>query len=319
MIQGKKVDFCGVSISWHFHGIVVQQGRPMLSIRAYPQSRLPMLFEWCRTHEWSALAVSFGIASVVALIDFLTGDNIPLVVCYLPSFVLLCAVVSPVWAYWSAAVCSSLWMVDDLLVLHKHSVSPHNLWIASVHFVFFTVIAGMLFRLRVAHEREQLFARTDALTGLLNSKAFHDAAERELARSKRRNDQLAVAFIDCDNFKSVNDTLGHRTGDELLQAMAVVMQQHVRKMDTAARMGGDEFAVLLPEATLEEAQSVINRLREALLERMQQSNWLVTFSIGVAIYRTLPDSINDMIHGADLLMYEVKQSTKNAATFKLVA
>ncbi|MCO6044820.1 GGDEF domain-containing protein [Aeoliella sp. ICT_H6.2] len=277
------------------------------------------MFEWCEEHTRAALLLSVGIASLVAAVDLLTGDRFPLIVCYLPSIFLLCTVVRPAVAYCAAAVCSSAWMIDDVVVLQMHSVSPQGLWIASVHFVFFTVIIGMLFRLRVAHERERLFARTDALTGLSNSKAFRDTAERELARSKRNNGYLAVAFIDCDNFKAVNDTLGHRAGDELLKAMAETMELNIRKMDTAARMGGDEFAVLLPEASLEEAELVISRLRESLLERMQQSNWPVTFSIGVAVYQSLPDSIEDMIHGADLLMYEVKQNSKNAATFRLVA
>ncbi len=291
----------------------------MLMKRLNPQSRVPQFFEWCSTHKRTAIAVSLAVASLVALIDHLTGDEVPLVVCYLPSFMMLCSVVRPVWAYCAAAVCCSAWMIDDLLVLESHRINPHNTWIASVHFVFFTIIAGMLFRLRVAHERERLFARTDALTGLANTKAFHDNAERELARSKRQDYQLAVAFIDCDNFKTVNDTLGHRTGDELLQAIADTMQHNIRKMDTAARMGGDEFAILLPEASLEEAQLVISRLRTSLLERMEASNWPVTFSIGVAVYQKLPESIDEMIHGADLLMYEVKQHSKNAATFELVA
>ncbi|WP_197528587.1 GGDEF domain-containing protein [Aeoliella mucimassa] len=265
------------------------------------------------------MIVSLLAASVVAVIDFLVGDKVPLVVLYLPSIMMLCWAVRPMWAYLAAGICSSAWMVDDLLVLERHHVSPHNLWIASVHFVFFTVITGMLVRLRAAHERERLYARTDALTGLANSKAFHDVADRELARAKRYENQIAVAFIDCDNFKTVNDTLGHRTGDALLKTIAETMEEGVRKMDTAARMGGDEFAILLPEATMEDAQMVISRLRETLLARMEKNGWPVTFSIGVAIYRTLPDSIEDIIHSADVLMYEVKQNTKDAVTFQLVA
>ena len=283
------------------------------------QRHLKQFSRWSHEHKLAAIAISLAAASVVAVVDFLTGDNLPLVVCYLPSFLMMCWVAPPMWAYNMAAICSGLWMVDDLLVLERSHINPENIWIGSIHFIFFSVIAGMVFRLRAAHERERLYARTDALTELANSKAFHGVAAQELARCKRTGGQLAVAFIDCDNFKTVNDTLGHQTGDDLLKAIADTMKTHIRSMDTAARMGGDEFALLLPDATVEEAELVVNRLREKLLERMQQGGWPVTFSIGVAIYQTLPNTIDDMIHAADVLMYEVKQNTKDAAVFKLVA
>jgi diguanylate cyclase (GGDEF)-like protein len=128
-----------------------------------------------------------------------------------------------------------------------------------------------------------------------------------------------VAVIDCDNFKAVNDTLGHLEGDRLLQAIAEELQQSVRKTDVTARMGGDEFAVLLPDTSHDQAQQLVERLRLSLAQRMRQNNWPVTFSMGVAVYATPPKSVDSLIHGADVLMYSVKQDRKDAVALSLMA
>jgi diguanylate cyclase (GGDEF)-like protein len=212
-------------------------------------------------------------------------------------------------------VCCTIWLVDDVILLEEGGLTASECWNAVAHLAFFLMIIGMLVRLRVAQERERRLARTDGLTGLMNTKAFRETAERELARSTRDGTALSIAFIDCDNFKTVNDTLGHLEGDQLLQAVAQVMDRSVRTMDVPCRMGGDEFAILLPGAAQKDAE----RLRTNLQARMDESAWPVTFSMGVAVYETLPESVDSLIQGADVLMYEVKQQTKDAVAYKLVA
>jgi len=181
------------------------------------------------------------------------------------------------------------------------------------------VVLSMLTRLRLAHQRERQLARTDGLTGLFNAKAFRELAELEIERSARTGRPVSVAFIDCDNFKTVNDTLGHQEGDRLLAAIAEQMAASVRKIDVPARMGGDEFAILLPETSEAEAGQLIERLRARLAERMSVDDWPVTFSIGVAVYASAPESVDALIRGADLLMYEVKGGEKDAVKLRLVA
>lgn len=273
----------------------------------------------CRAYPRAAVAVSLVLATAVAIVDFLVGDEVPLIVCYLPSVIITCWVVSLTVGAALAVACCTVWLIDDLIAIEGQGLSAHEFWIAAVHGVFFTVIIGMLLRLRAAHEREQWLARTDGLTGLVNAKAFREHAEQALAKSNRDGAHVTVAFIDCDNFKTVNDTLGHLEGDRLLAAISEQMQQSVRKQDLPARMGGDEFAILLPETTEEEAKQVIERVCVALNARMQESDWPVTFSVGVAIYATPPVSVDALIQGADELMYEVKSKQKAAALFKLVA
>ncbi|TWT36542.1 putative diguanylate cyclase AdrA [Posidoniimonas corsicana] len=273
----------------------------------------------CKDHAALSIAASLLLATIVAAADYATGDEIPLIVCYLPSVLIMTWVSSAAVGATLAAACCTAWLADDLLALDGQGVTAQEAWTAAIHAVFFVVLVGMLTRLRIANENERRLARTDGLTGLLNAKAFRERAEEELARSVRREHCVSVAFIDCDNFKTVNDTLGHLEGDRLLAAIAAEMQESVRKMDVPARMGGDEFAVLLPETTEQQAEQVIARMRERLDAAMAANNWPVTFSIGVAVYETPPRSVDELIHGADELMYEVKADQKDAVVFRLVA
>ncbi|TWT90068.1 Response regulator PleD [Pseudobythopirellula maris] len=275
--------------------------------------------EWLLSRPKTVVAVSLLVASVVAMADYATGDPIPLLVCYLPSVMLIAWVTRISYGFMLAAVCCCGWLLDDLLMIDEQPFSEGEVWTASIHGVFFTVVLTMLMRLRIAQANERRLARTDGLTGLHNPKAFRELAELEIARSARTGRPVSVAFLDCDNFKMVNDTLGHLEGDRLLAAIAERMQQVVRKIDMPARMGGDEFAILLPETSEQEARVLIERLRTELNERMQQDGWPVTFSIGVAVYASAPESVDALIQGADVLMYEVKTGAKDAVAFRLVA
>lgn len=275
--------------------------------------------QFCERHRGWSIGGSLVIATLVAAADLATGDKFPLIACYLPSVIITCWVGQVAVGATLAGVCTLAWLIDDLIGLEGEELLAHEAWTATVHGFFFLIVIGMLSRLRQAHENERWLARTDALTGLLNAKAFRERADEEIVRSARTGQGVSVAFIDCDNFKTVNDTLGHLEGDNLLTAIARQMGESVRGMDVCARMGGDEFAILLPETTEDAAQLVVDRLRRDLNARMQENNWPVTFSIGVAVYASPPESVDALIHGADTLMYEVKTAAKDAVVLKLVA
>lgn len=266
-----------------------------------------------------AVGVTLGLATLAALFDMSVGDEFPVIICYLPAVVVLCWVSNLALGVTLAMTCCSAWLIDDLLGLEGNHVTAAEAWTAVTHAGFFLVITGMLTRLRLAQENERRLSRTDGLTGLLNAKAFREHAENEIVRSGRTGRPVSVAFIDCDNFKTVNDTLGHLEGDRLLEAIAKQMKVSVRGTDIPARMGGDEFAILLPETSETQAEHLITRLKDELGLRMQESGWPVTFSIGVAVYATPPATVDAMIHGADVLMYEVKTGQKDAMVLKLVA
>lgn len=170
-------------------------------------------------------------------------------------------------------------------------------------------------RLQESLRHEQTRARTDPLTGIHNLRAFQDALHRELARLDRGAAPLTLVYIDLDHFKPVNDNFGHAFGDELLVAIAQRLEDFVRDMDVVARVGGDEFAILMPEADGDSLQARVTRLRELLLEDMRQRQSGVTFSIGVLTCTAMPDSVETCMREADALMYRVKHSTRNAIAF----
>src|ERR1019366_2344336 len=167
-------------------------------------------------------------------------------------------------------------------------------------------------KLKESLERERNAARVDFLTGILNRRVFFEIAGSESQRSRRYKRPLSLVYVDLDNFKAVNDTMGHDAGDELLVEVAAVIHTEVRGTDTVGRLGGDEFAVLLPETDQEQGTVVVQKVQKQLLEAMQQKQWPVTFSIGLISFEVPPESIEEMVREADRVMYSVKLKGKNS-------
>jgi len=176
--------------------------------------------------------------------------------------------------------------------------------------VFFIVVFFVA-RWKAALERESLLAQIDPLTGLSNRRAFFALGATELAHARRSRQSVAAVFFDVDGFKTVNDTLGHAAGDELLCTVAELLHSRCRATDLCARMGGDEFALLLFATGAGAAQEFADTLRQLLLEAMRRHDWSATFSIGVAVFKTPPDDVAQLVSHADALMYAVKQSGKD--------
>jgi diguanylate cyclase (GGDEF)-like protein/PAS domain S-box-containing protein len=166
-------------------------------------------------------------------------------------------------------------------------------------------------KLREALENEKNLARLDFLTQIPNRRAFAEVLQSEAARSRRYKRPLTLAYIDLDNFKQINDHLGHETGDELLSLIAQTILANIRSTDTVARLGGDEFALLLPETEKDAAYGVVTKLRRILLETVEARQWPVTLSIGVATFVKPVDSVAMLVKVADDLMYSAKGQGKN--------
>jgi len=126
------------------------------------------------------------------------------------------------------------------------------------------VVGLLIATLRRSLTRERELSRTDPLTALSNSRAFYEEARRLLALCRRQHRPITVAYIDVDNFKAVNDRLGHQAGDELLKGIALQVRASIRPSDLSARLGGDEFAILLPELSQRDAGLTLERLRASL-------------------------------------------------------
>jgi len=162
---------------------------------------------------------------------------------------------------------------------------------------------------RVAEEREALLSEvealavTDPLTGLPNRRALDEQLPREFARTRRADGSLCLAILDIDCFKAYNDTHGHLVGDVLLRDCAVAWDSELRGEDTLVRFGGEEFVVLLPDCSLEEATEILERLRESTPDGQ-------TCSAGLA-YWDLGESAEDLLGRADVALYRAKEEGRD--------
>jgi len=162
-------------------------------------------------------------------------------------------------------------------------------------------------------EQMSELVREDQLTGSLNRRGLDDVFERELARSERRNSPLCIAMLDLDDFKRLNDTHGHTAGDEALIHLVRVIKDTLRTMDVIARFGGEEFLIVLPDTTMDDAMQTVTRVQRELTKRIFMHNnerLLITFSAGVALRAGIEDQTT-MIKRADEALYKAKRAGKN--------
>jgi diguanylate cyclase (GGDEF)-like protein len=191
-------------------------------------------------------------------------------------------------------------------------------WNVAVHLGTFIALVVALSALKSRLQLEKRLARTDPLTLVANRRAFVEQAWIELERARRGDAPLTVVYVDCDDFKIVNDLMGHTRGDALLCKVAATLRGATRAVDAVARLGGDEFGLLLVDADSVTAGTLLQRLRAALAAAMETDGWAVSFSMGAATFVTPPRSVDEMLRLSDELMYEAKRSGKGAmrvATF----
>lgn len=165
---------------------------------------------------------------------------------------------------------------------------------------------------RLRHSQEQLarLVIQDQLTNVLNARAFADRLGQELDRNRRYPRPLSLMYMDLDNFKIINDTHGHQTGDAVLRLVADAMRSSVRQTDVVGRLGGDEFAVLMPETDAQLADAAAKRLVAGLRDVFKGTP-NVTASIGVVSCTATEASTDDLLRRADQAMYDAKKLGKD--------
>mgnify|MGYP002344877674 FL=1 len=169
-------------------------------------------------------------------------------------------------------------------------------------------------QIRLLNDQLNQLAMTDELTKILNRRAFFIKGNEEILRARRYRQPLTAIMLDIDKFKSVNDTLGHETGDLVLQCVAETIRDHIREVDIVGRLGGEEFGVILPNTKAEDAAVLAERLRNAIesgnciTEKIAVS---ITASLGVAEFVSEMNSLDDLLRDADSAMYEAKNSGRN--------
>ncbi len=196
-------------------------------------------------------------------------------------------------------------------VLFKSDISHKHLTRAIVHARTRHLLERELFE---SHQRLRALAENDSLTGLANRYYFDESLRTAIPRANRLNDQLALLFLDLDNFKVINDSMGHDAGDQLLQEVARRLLHVVRNGDVVCRLGGDEFAILAHNF---ESQEPIVQLAERILDELRRPFFIknteqyISASVGVATYPDAGSNAGDMLKAADLAMYRAKRDGKN--------
>jgi len=261
----------------------------------------------------AAALVIVGLVMVAGLgwVDFVTGPDLTPLVFYVAPVVLVA------WyaGRWPGAIiaCAAglAWMLAEALAQHDYSDWSIPYWNAALRLAALVLVSEALARLRLAHSRERELARSDVLTGAPNARAFYEVADAEIARARRYTHPFSVAYLDLDDFKLVNDRLGHLAGDAVLRSVARALSGVMRSSDVVARLGGDEFVVLLPEASAASARLATEKLRRALADVVPAHGWRMTASIGVATFLVPPESVDELLGAVDRLMYRAKQAGKN--------
>ncbi len=254
-----------------------------------------------------------GVVAIVAIgwIDFISGTELRV-------FPLYYAPISLVAWYLGrsgslvASLLSAVTWVESNFMAGMRFTHP-ALWAANTFMLAlsFAIVGLLISTLRAALIRERGLSRTDPLTNLLNTRAFHEEALHILALCRRKRRAVTLAYIDLDNFKSVNDRLGHQAGDELLRTVAGLLRNSMRPSDLCSRLGGDEFVVLLPDSDAREAAVALERIRALLSETTASERCPITCSIGAVTFTTLPESLEAMLSEADSRMYVAKAEGKN--------
>lgn len=265
-----------------------------------------------------AVTILFCFVSLLFLgwLDIITGDY-SLIVFYLIPVSLAAWFIGK----WSGLLLCLMALVVRVIIdagLSPSFISNSVLhyWNQLIDFIFLLIMSLLFSALKKNLENEKELARRDPLTDTLNRRSFFDLAQHEINRSHRYDLPLTVAYIDLDNFKDVNDRLGHHTGDDLLITVVATIRSHIRGSDILARFGGDEFVILLPDTPGDAALTFLNKLHDHLDLAMARNGWPVSFSIGAATYRTVPDTVDEVISHADELMYSVKHGGKNRLLHK---
>lgn len=182
---------------------------------------------------------------------------------------------------------------------------------------------NILFYLGLMTDHSQLIAMTklanqDPLTNLANRRLFEKRLEHDIAHAKRHHTNIALLYIDLDHFKNINDSFGHRAGDELLVQVAQRLKSSIRAEDTAARLGGDEFIILLSEVhSTSDAKQVADKIIDQINQPFNINDVVIRIgcSIGFSLYPEHSDKINKLISIADRAMYQAKKAGRNTFSY----
>ncbi len=256
-----------------------------------------------------AIILSYLTILVLFPLDIITGSRVSFHVLYVFPLTLIALhcgrngfVIGAVILSISVQILALLTFTDELLPIKIYSF-------------FVIVFSNITFALIANYARTNILeaerlSSTDPLTRLSNRRAMEIAIHNETIRQKRYGGFFSLVVIDLDGFKAVNDTMGHQEGDRALGLMAAILLEHTRQSDTAFRIGGDEFVILMPNTTVEDCDRLCQGLCKTVASRMSEESFAITASIGYTTIYHSPAFTKDILITADKAMYKAKTSGK---------
>ncbi len=258
-----------------------------------------------------SLSVAGVLLVAVGLLDYFAGYEVGFALFYLFP-VMLSTWSAGRWAgLATAAISALLWLLADYAAGHSYQEPLSPFWNATMRLGVFALVAQLVVLVRDVVEFERTLSQTDHLTGISNRRAFMEAVGRESIRGTRFRHAFSLVYIDVDNFKKLNDDEGHQTGDEALCVIAQTLSESLRRVDLVARIGGDEFAIVLPECGRYAASEVVSRCFGACSQKIRERNWPIGLSMGVATFNGGNRTADELLACADDAMYQSKCSGKN--------
>lgn len=261
--------------------------------------------------------LSFFLILVLGVVQFLLGKTINIAPLYIFPTLFSSWYGSKTTGVLSAFLSTLVFVVIEAAFSRVSSNYYELLLFSAPYLIAYVLLAVLIINFRNVHRVEVHAADTDNLTGVHSARSFYAELANELLRSKRYNHVFSLAYIDIDDFKNINDSLGHSAGDKLLKEVADCLVSSLRDTDVVARLGGDEYVCLLPETKQEEAKAAFFKAANLLKKRMEKYKWEVSFSIGVMTFENLPEDIKEAINVADKLMYSVKNDNKNDVAYQV--
>jgi diguanylate cyclase (GGDEF)-like protein len=259
----------------------------------------------------SVFFISLILLTLLGWLDRVTGDYSLIIFYVIPVSLMAWFVTRTSGVLFCLLAFITRFIADNSPGSFSFNNSELHYWNVFIEFLFLLLMSLLFSALRKNLDTEKTRASTDPLTGALNRRSFFELTEYEINWWRRYSQPFTLAYIDLDNFKDINDHLGHHVGDELLIAVVTTIADNIRSTDILSRLGGDEFVLLLPDTGSEAAVTFLTKIHHHLQHAMTARNWPVTFSIGAVTYLKAPATVDEVICRADMLMYDVKRSGKN--------
>jgi diguanylate cyclase (GGDEF)-like protein len=269
--------------------------------------------KWLASRSKAAIILlCLGLVGLLGVIDFATGHELTIYFMYLLPILIITWYAGLLWGMAFTILSALVWTGANNLAGHMVHGTTIHYWNTGIRLLMFFILVYLLSSLKASLQHEKELSRTDYLTGVLNVREFMRLANLEIQRSRRYHHPLTLAYIDLNNFKQVNDTYGHKMGDEALRALARAMVANLRSSDLLGRMGGDEFAILFTHSDERMAAQALDKIRNVLLRGVTQHQLVITISVGVTTLQPSVQNIDEMLVLADELMYKAKANGKDA-------